>query len=228
MLFRSAVIQLPIGAESEFRGVIDLLQMKALIWGDGMGEDFETVDIPEAMLEEAESWRHELVDVVSQHDENVLEKYVGEEEITADDLRTGLRHATIVAGTVPILCGTAFKNKGVQPLLDAVVDYLPSPLDVIQIEGTDIKTGEAMSRQASDAEPFSALAFKIMSDPYVGKLTYFRVYSGSLESGASILNATKDKKERIGAQLKRPRRTTSMSAVTTPSAADSVAVARPE
>ena len=194
----TAVIQLPIGAESEFRGVIDLLRMKALVWDEGMGEDFQSIDIPEAMLDDAETWRHELIDVVSQHDENVLEKYVGEEEITAEDLRIGLRHATITAGTVPILCGTAFKNKGVQPLLDAVVDYLPSPLDVIQIEGTDIKTGEPMSRQASDSEPFSALAFKIMSDPYVGKLTYFRVYSGSIQTGASILNATKDKKERIG------------------------------
>jgi translation elongation factor EF-G len=194
----AAVIQLPIGAESEFRGVIDLLAMKALVWDDGMGEEFQTIDIPADMLEDAEMWRHQLVDVVSQHDENILEKYVGEEEITADDLRKGLRYATIHAGTVPILCGTAFKNKGVQPLLDAVVDYLPSPLDVTQIEGTDVKTGEPMSRQASDSEPFSALAFKIMSDPYVGKLTYFRVYSGSLESGASILNATKDKKERIG------------------------------
>ena len=194
----AAVVQLPIGAESEFRGVVDLLAMKALVWDDGMGEEYQTVDIPADMLDDAETWRHELVDVVSRHDENVLEKYVGDEEITADDLRKGLRHATIEAGTVPILCGTAFKNKGVQPLLDAVVDYLPSPLDVTQIEGTDVKTEEPMVRRADDSEPFAALAFKIMSDPYVGKLTYFRVYSGSLESGASILNATKDKKERIG------------------------------
>ena len=194
----AAVVQLPIGAESEFRGVVDLLEMKALVWDDGMGEEYQTVDIPADMLDDAETWRHELVDVVSQHDENVLEKYVGDEEITAEDLRKGLRHATIEAGTVPILCGTAFKNKGVQPLLDAVVDYLPSPLDVTQIEGTDVKTEEPMVRKADDSEPFAALAFKIMSDPYVGKLTYFRVYSGSLESGASILNATKDKKERIG------------------------------
>jgi elongation factor G len=194
----AAVVQLPIGAESEFRGVIDLLTMKALVWDDGMGEEYQTIDIPADMLDDAETWRHELIDVVSQHDENVLEKYVGEEEITAEDLRKGLRHATIEAGTVPILCGTAFKNKGVQPLLDAVVDYLPSPLDVTQIEGLDVKTDEPMIRKADDSEPFAALAFKIMSDPYVGKLTYFRVYSGSLESGASILNATKDKKERIG------------------------------
>ncbi len=194
----TAVVQLPIGAEGGFRGVVDLLEMKALVWDDGMGEEYETVDIPEDMVDDAEEWRHQLVDVVSQHDENVLEKYVGEEEITAEDLRTGLRHATIVAGTVPILCGTAFKNKGVQPLLDAVVDYLPSPLDVGQIDGIDVKTGDPIDRKPDDKEPFSALAFKVMSDPYVGKLTYFRVYSGSLESGASVLNATKDKKERIG------------------------------
>jgi elongation factor G len=194
----AAVVQLPIGAESEFRGVIDLLQMKALVWDDGMGEQFEVVDIPADLVDDAETWRHELIDVVSQHDENILEKYVGEEEITADDLRKGLRHATIEAGTVPILCGTAFKNKGVQPLLDAVVDYLPSPLDVRAVEGTDVKGENEMERRADDSEPFAALAFKIMSDPYVGKLTYFRVYSGSLESGASVLNATKDRKERVG------------------------------
>jgi elongation factor G len=194
----AAVVQLPIGAESEFRGVVDLLQMKALIWDDGMGEQFEVQDIPADMLDDAETWRHELIDVVSQHDENILEKYVGEEEITADDLRKGLRHATIEAGTVPILCGTAFKNKGVQPLLDAVVDYLPSPLEVPRVVGTDVKGETEMTRAADDSEPFAALAFKIMSDPYVGKLTYFRVYSGSLESGATVLNATKDKKERVG------------------------------
>ena len=126
-----ALVQLPIGAESEFRGVVDLLQMKALVWDDGMGEEFETVDIPAEHADDAEAWRHELVDVVSQHDENVLEKYVGDEEITADDLRKGAPRTPPSAGdVVPVLCGTAFKNKGVQPLLDAVVDYLPSPLDV--------------------------------------------------------------------------------------------------
>jgi elongation factor G len=193
-----ALIQLPIGAESGFRGVIDLLRMKALIWDDGMGEEFETVDIPAELVEEADHWRHQLVDVVSQHDENVLEKYVGEEEITADDLRKGLRHATISASVVPILCGTAFKNKGVQPLLDAVVDYLPSPLDVPPVDGTDVKGETELIRNADDSEPFAALAFKIMSDPYVGKLTYFRVYSGTITTGSAVLNATKDRKERIG------------------------------
>jgi elongation factor G len=196
----TAVVQLPIGAESDFLGVVDLLQMKALVWEDGMGESFETVDIPAELADDAETWRHELIDVVSQYDENVLEKYVGEEEITADDLRTAVRAATISGDVVPVLCGTAFKNKGVQPLLDAVVDYLPSPVDIAAIQGTDSKDNE-LERKADDSEPFAALAFKIMSDPYVGKLTYFRVYSGKLAAGSSVLNATKDKKERIGRLL---------------------------
>jgi elongation factor G len=197
----TAVVQLPIGAESEFQGVVDLLSMKALIWEDGMGESFETVDIPAALADDAETWRHELIDVVSQYDENVLEKYVSEEEITADDLRTAVRNATVSGEVVPVLCGTAFKNKGVQPLLDAVVDYLPSPLDIPAITGTNVKETEELARHADDAEPFAALAFKIMSDPYVGKLTYFRVYSGKLSAGSPVLNATKDKKERIGRLL---------------------------
>ncbi|HEX7520573.1 MAG TPA: elongation factor G, partial [Acidimicrobiia bacterium] len=193
-----AVVQLPIGAESDFLGVVDLLQMKALVWEDGMGESFETVDIPAELAADAETWRHELVDVVSQFAEKILEKYVGEEEITADDLRTALRAATVAGEVVPVLCGSAFKNKGVQPLLDAVVDYLPSPVDVPPIEGTDLKGDDTLARKPDDAEPFAALAFKIMSDPYVGKLTYFRVYSGKLSAGSAVLNATKDKKERIG------------------------------
>ena len=163
-----------------------------------MGEKFDVVEIPENLKADAEHWRHELVDVVSQFDENVLEKYVGDEEITAEDLRAGVRAATLSGSVVPVLCGTAFKNKGVQPLLDAVVDYLPSPLDIAAIEGVDVKTGEPIQRHADDDEPFSALAFKIMSDTYVGKLTYFRVYSGKLSAGSAVLNATKDKKERVG------------------------------
>jgi len=195
-----ALVQLPIGAESDFKGVIDLLQMKALVWDEGMGESFDTVDIPAEHVEAAETWRHELVDVVSQFDEVVLEKYVGEEEITAEDLRNAIRSATIEGSIVPILCGTAFKNKGVQPLLDAVVDYLPSPVDVAAITGAGVgkHEDEVLERNASDDEPFAALAFKIMSDPYVGKLTYFRVYSGKLSAGSPLLNATKDKKERVG------------------------------
>jgi elongation factor G len=193
-----ALTQLPIGAEGGFKGVIDLLEMKALVWDDGMGETYETEEIPAEMLADAEHWRHELVDVVSHSDETVLEKYVGDEEITAEDLRRGLRTAAINASVVPVLCGTAFKNKGVQPLLDAVVDYLPSPVDIAAIVGTDLKTEEPVERKADDDEPFAALAFKIMSDPYVGKLTYFRVYSGKLAAGSQVLNATKDKKERVG------------------------------
>jgi len=196
-----AVVQLPIGSESDFRGVVDLLQMKALVWDDGMGESFDVVDIPAELADDAETWRHELVDVVSQYDENVLEKFVGEEEITADDLQAAVRAATISGDVVPVLCGTAFKNKGVQPLLDAVVDYLPSPVDIPPVEGLDVKLEEPLTRRADDSEPFAALAFKIMSDPYVGKLTYFRVYSGKLGAGSPVLNATKDKKERIGRLL---------------------------
>ncbi|MGI8796631.1 MAG: elongation factor G [Acidimicrobiia bacterium] len=192
-----ALTQLPIGAEASFRGVVDLLSMRALVWEDGMGEQYETVDIPEEMQVDADHWRHELVDVVSHFDDTVLEKYVGEEEITRKDLERGLRTATISGQVVPILCGTAFKNKGVQPLLDAVVDYLPSPVDVPPVDGTDPKGEDKLERAPDDDEPFSALAFKIMSAPHVGKLTYFRVYSGKLAVGSSVLNATKDKKERI-------------------------------
>ncbi|MFO7589712.1 MAG: elongation factor G [Acidimicrobiia bacterium] len=193
-----ALVQIPIGAESEFQGVVDLLQMKALIWSDELGESYETIDIPAELQDDADTWRHELVDVVSQFDENVLEKYVGDEEITADDLRAAVRAATLSGEVVPVLCGTAFKNKGVQTLLDAVVDYLPSPVDIPPVQGADLKTDEPMERPAEDDEPFSALAFKIMSDPYVGKLTYFRVYSGKVTAGSALLNATKDKKERVG------------------------------
>jgi elongation factor G len=193
-----ALVQLPIGAESEFQGVIDLLLMKALVWSDEMGETYETNPIPAEHQADADKWRHELVDVVSQFDENVLEKYVGEEEITAEDLRSAVRAATLSGEVVPVLCGTAFKNKGVQTLLDAVVDYLPSPVDIPPVQGANMKTDEPIERAASDDAPFSALAFKIMSDPYVGKLTYFRVYSGKIGAGSALLNATKDKKERVG------------------------------
>ncbi|HEV3451962.1 MAG TPA: elongation factor G [Acidimicrobiia bacterium] len=194
----AALVQLPIGAESDFRGVVDLLGMRALIWEDGMGETFETTDIPPALKADAEHWRHELIDVASQFDETVLEKYVTDEEITADDLRRAIRAATTSGEVVPVLCGSAFKNKAVQPLLDAVVDYLPSPLDVPPILGADVKSGEPVERPPDDDAPFAALAFKIMSDPYVGKLTYFRVYSGKLGAGSQVLNATKDRRERVG------------------------------
>ena len=193
-----AVVQIPVGSESNFQGVVDLCAMKALIWEDGMGEKWSEEEIPSALLEQAETARHELVDVLSNFDDTVMEKYVGDEEITADDLRAAVRKVTIAGSAVPVLCGSAFKNKGVQPMLDAVVDFLPSPLDIPATTGTDVKSGEAIERQVGDDEPFSALAFKIMSDPYVGKLTYLRVYSGTLEKGTSLLNSTKGKKERIG------------------------------
>ncbi len=194
-----AVVQLPIGAESEFRGVVDLLAMQALVWSEeGTGENFETLDVPAELADAAEAARQGLIDVVGMHDEGVLEKFVADEPVTADDLRRGLRAATLSGEVVPVLCGTAFKNKGVQPLLDAIVDYLPSPLDIPPVLGHDVKSEEPIERRADDGEPFSALAFKIMSDPYVGRLTYFRVYSGTLSAGATVLNSSKDRKERIG------------------------------
>jgi len=196
-----ALTQLPVGSENDFRGVVDLLVMKAHVWEDGMGDQYETVDIPEELKADAEHWRHELVDVVSHHDDTVLEKYVGDEEITADDLKRGLRAATIAGEVVPVLCGSAFKNKAVQPLLDAIIDFLPSPLEVRPVTGHDPKTEDVMERHPDDSEPFSALAFKIMSDPYVGKLTYFRVYSGKLAAGGQVMNVTKNRRERVGRLL---------------------------
>src|SRR5580693_4424125 len=194
-----AVTQLPIGAESGFVGVIDLLENKALVWGDGMGEEWDVTEIPEDMASDVEGARHQLIDVVSNFDDTIMEKYLAEEPITAADLRRALRTATLAAAVVPVLCGSAFKNKGVQPMLDAVVDFLPSPLDLPPTEGhRPNHTEDLEERKAADTEPFSALAFKIMTDPYVGKLTYIRVYSGTLQKGASISNSTKDKKERVG------------------------------
>ncbi|MDA8287676.1 MAG: elongation factor G [Actinomycetota bacterium] len=194
-----AVVQLPIGAEADFAGVIDLLEMKALVWQEeGLGEKWSAEEIPAGLKDAATAARHELVDIVSNHDDTVMEKYVGDEEITAEDLRRALRNGTIAGDFVPVLCGSAFKNKGVQPMLDAVVDYLPSPLDIRPTEGKALRGDGALERKADDAEPFSALAFKIMSDPFVGKLTYLRVYSGTLAKGTTVLNSTKDKKERIG------------------------------
>jgi elongation factor G len=194
-----AVTQLPIGVESEFKGVVDLLEEKALVWTSDMGEEWETLEIPEHLKGEAEEARHQLIDVVSNFDDVIMEKYLSEEVITADDLRRALRTATLAAAAVPVLCGSAFKNKGVQPMLDAVVDYLPSPLDLPPTQGHKPGHPDVVEeRKADDADFFSALAFKIMTDPYVGKLTYLRVYSGTLQKGASISNSTKDKKERVG------------------------------
>ena len=193
-----AVVQLPIGAEGSFEGVIDLLKMKALVWGEGMGETWETREVPEHLADVAKQARHALVDVVSNFDDNVMERYVSEKEITPEDLRRGLRKATIASELVPVLCGSAFKNKAVQPMLDAVVDYLPSPLDVPPTMGIEPRTGKEIEREPRDDEPFSSLAFKIMSDPFVGKLTYLRVYSGTLVKGTTVLNSSRDRKERIG------------------------------
>ncbi|HUE58185.1 MAG TPA: elongation factor G [Acidimicrobiales bacterium] len=195
-----AVVQLPIGAESEFKGVVDLLGMKAMLWTDEAtkGEKFDLVDIPENLLEDAERYRHDLIDTLSTFDDSITEKYLGEEEITAADLERALRAATIAGQVVPVLCGSAFKNKGVQPMLDAVVAYLPSPVDIPPTRGMDVKGVEEMERRADDSEPFAALAFKIMTDTHLGKLTYARVYSGTLKAGSSIVNSTKDRKERVG------------------------------
>ena len=198
-----AVIQLPIGAESEFRGVIDLVEMKAVVWpldDDTEGATFDIVDIPADLQAEATQWRGELLEAVAHVDDDLMEKYLADEEIPVDDLKAAIRTGTIAFEFVPVLCGSAFKNKGVQPMLDAVVEYLPSPLDLPPTPGTDLKENE-ITRRASDDEPFSALAFKIMADPY-GKLTYFRVYSGTLEKGGEIYNSTKDRKERIGRLLR--------------------------
>jgi elongation factor G len=195
-----AVVQIPIGAESYFVGMVDLIGMKALVWDETSerGETWNVVDIPANLVDEAEKWRTELINVLSNVDDNITEKFLADEEITAEDLRAALRKGTVANEIVPVLCGSAFKNKGIQPMLDAVLDFLPSPLDVPPITGLDVKRIEDLERHADDDEPFSALAFKIMSDPHVGKLTYVRVYSGRAEKGAAVANSTKDRKERLG------------------------------
>src|SRR5918999_1318801 len=204
-------IQLPIGAEDKFKGVIDLVRMKALVYKDEtMGADYDVQDIPADMLEEAKVYHEKLVEKVSESDDKLLEKYLGGEAITEDELKAALRKRCIHSlrkedsPFVPVICGTAFKNKGVQPMLDAVVDYLPSPVDIPPVTGTDPNAKEEtlVERKADDKEPFSALAFKIMTDPFVGQLTFFRVYSGTLTSGSSVSNSTKGKTERIGRLLK--------------------------
>ncbi|MFA5892024.1 MAG: elongation factor G [Actinomycetota bacterium] len=191
-------IQIPWGSEENFRGVIDLITSTALVWLDeGRGEEWEEQPIPQELAEQVKHWRHELFEGLADYDEHVMEAYVGGAEPTPDQIRSAVRAATLSGKATPVICGTAFKNKGVQPLLDAIVDYLPSPQDVPAVAGTTPK-GEADSRDADDSAPFGALAFKIAADPYVGKLTYFRVYSGTLRAGQNVLNATKDRKERVG------------------------------
>ena len=198
-----AVIQLPIGAEADFLGVVDLLTMKALLWDDEKGVEFHEAEIPADLVESANAYRAELLEAVATFDEALMEKYLGDETITSEEIKVALRKATLAVELIPILCGTAFKNKGVQPMLDAVIDYLPSPIDLPPTVGSKPgKREEAMSREVSDAAPFSGLAFKIMTDPYVGKLTYVRVYSGTFEKGGTLINTTKGgKKERIGRLL---------------------------
>jgi elongation factor G len=197
---RPAVVQLPIGVESTFAGVVDLLEQKAIVWDESSprGETFDVVEIPAELVAEAGDGRANLVDTLSTFDDTLTEKYLAEEEITADDLRAALRKATIAGQVVPVLCGAAFKNKGVQPMLDAVVWYLPSPLDIPPARGRDPKTGEEVERPADDKAPFAALAFKIMADQHLGKLVFTRVYSGMAAQGDPVLNSTSGKKERIG------------------------------
>ena len=193
-----AVLQIPIGYEGDFSGVVDLLKMKALVWGgEELGAKFDIVDIPADLADKAEEMRHELLDAVGSVDDDILEKYLGDEEITEADLKVAIRKATLANELVPVLTGSAFKNKGVQPLLDAVVDYLPSPLDLPPVDGVELKGGAPTTRDPDAKAPFSALAFKIVADPH-GKLTYFRVYSGTLHKGDSILNSRTGSKERVG------------------------------
>jgi elongation factor G len=191
-------IQLPIGAEDEFKGIIDLVEMKAYIYYDDLGKDIRVEEIPEDMKEKAEEYRNSLLEHVAEQDETLMEKFFAEEEITIDEIKACIRKSTIANTMVPVVCGTSYKNKGVQKLLDAIVDYMPSPLDVPSIKGIDPDTDEEVERHSSDSEPFSALAFKIATDPFVGKLCFFRVYSGTVDSGSSVLNASKQQKERMG------------------------------
>jgi elongation factor G len=192
-------VQLPLGEGEMFNGIIDLVKMKALIWDDeSLGAKFQEMDVPHDVLEKAKAVRHETLEAALGYDDALLEKYLEGNELSEGEVRTAIRKATITAGFVPVLCGSAFKNKGVQPLLDAVVDFLPSPLDIPPIEGHEPQSEEKISRVPSDDAPFAALAFKIMTDPYVGKLTFFRVYSGTLSAGSYIYNASKDTRERVG------------------------------
>jgi len=190
-------VQLPIGKEDTFKGIIDLIEMKATIYKDDLGKEMETVDIPEDMMDLAEEWHAKMVESVAEGDEELMMKYLEGEELTIEEIKTTIRKMCIACEMVPVVCGSSYKNKGVQKMLDAVIDYMPSPLDIPAIKGV-LEDGTEDERHASDAEPFSALAFKIMTDPFVGKLAFFRVYSGTLESGSYVYNATKGKRARIG------------------------------
>ena len=191
-------IQLPIGAEADFRGIIDLVEMNARIYYDDLGNDMRTEEIPEDMRELAEEYRVKLLEAISDFDDEIMMLYLEGEEVPQDMIRAAIRKATCAVKMVPVVCGTSYKNKGVQKLLDAIVEYMPSPLDIPAITGTNPKTDEEEVREASDSAPFSALAFKIMTDPFVGRLSFFRVYSGTLEAGKTVLNSSKGQRERIG------------------------------
>ena len=191
-------IQLPIGKEAEFRGIIDLVEMNADVYYDEMGKDMRVEEIPEDMRELAEEYREKLLDAVSMFDDEIMEMYLEGKEIPTAKIRAAIRKATVAVEMVPVVCGTSYRNKGVQKLLDAIVDYMPAPTDIPAIEGINPKTDEEDKREPSDDEPFSALAFKIMTDPYVGRLSFFRVYSGTLNTGSSVLNSTKNVRERMG------------------------------
>ncbi len=195
-------IQLPIGSENTFKGIIDLIQMKAEIYQDDLGTKMEVDDIPEEYREQAEEYHNQLVEAVAETDDELMEKFFEGHELTIDEIKSAIRKATIAGKMNPVLCGTSYRNKGVQPLLDAVVDYLPSPVDVPPVKGTTKNKGEEIERAASDDEPFAALAFKVMVDPFVGRLVFFRVYSGCIKSGSYVYNATKGKRERIGRILR--------------------------
>ena len=191
-------IQLPIGAEDTFKGIIDLIKMEAIVYEDDLGKVEDEVAIPDDMKDQAEEYREKLLEACSEQDDEFMEKYLGGEEITEDDIKKVIRKATVTCQMVPVTCGTSYRNKGVQPLLDAIVDFMPAPTDIPPIAGVDPETGEEDHRPSSDDEPFAALAFKIMTDPFVGKLAFFRVYSGTLDAGSYVYNSTKGKKERIG------------------------------
>jgi elongation factor G len=196
---RPVPVQLPIGQEEHFRGVVDLVEMRALVWQDELGTQYEVEEIPAELAEQAQEYHHQLIDAVADHDDELLETYLLDEAaVTPEMLKRALRKATLDITVTPVLLGSAFKNKGVQPLLDAVIDYLPSPLDVPPVHGIDPRTEHELSRRPAVDEPFAALAFKVMSDPYVGKLTYIRVYSGELNAGDRVLNTTTGKTERVG------------------------------
>ncbi len=201
---RPVAIQLPIGAEADFTGVVDLVEMRGIVWRDEtLGSQYDVTEIPDDLKEKAKEYRAQMIEAISEHDDALMHKFIEGEPISNDEIRAGLRKATIALQIFPVICGTAFKNKGVQTMLDAVVDYLPSPLDVPAIEGTDVDDSEkVLIRHASDSEPFSALVFKIMTDPYVGQLAFFRVYSGTMKSGGSVYNVAKRRNERVGRLLR--------------------------